>query len=233
MPEPQTIARELRERLLTSPELILEDQDLMRALVAGNERAMGDNIIDMRGLAMEKLEARLARLEETHSTVLAVAYDNLAGTHTVHRAVLRLLECKSFEEFLAVLGTDVANCIRVDGVRLIFESNAMEAEAELKRLGEVIFVGEPGFAKAYAGCNPKDRPVTLRELGPGQGELYEDKGQNIQSEALIRIDLGPDRMAAMLALGSSDPAQFRPGHGTDLLSFFGGVIERSIRRWLD
>lgn len=232
MPEPLTIARELRERLIMSPEVILEDPDLMRALVAGNERAMGDNVIDMRGLAMDKLEARLARLEETHSTVLAVAYDNLAGTHTVHRAVLRLLECKTLEDFLEILGTDVATSIRVDDVRFVLESNAVEAQDDLKKLGQIIYVGEPGFANAYAGRDLADRPVILRALASGHG-LYGANSAKIRSEALIRIDLGRDRMAAMLALGSADPAQFQAGHGTDLLAFFGGVIERTVRRWLD
>ena len=48
----------------------------------------------------------------------------------------------------------------------------------------------------------------------------------------LAIDLGAGRLPAMLLLGSSDPAQFRPGQATDLLVFFGGVVERLLRRWL-
>jgi uncharacterized protein YigA (DUF484 family) len=33
-------------------------------------------------------------------------------------------------------------------------------------------------------------------------------------------------------MGSEDPHQFRPSHGTDLLTFFAGVFERQMRRWL-
>ncbi len=233
MPDSQPIARDLRERLISAPEIILEDRDLMRALVSRHERTMGDNIVDMRGLAMERLEERLAKLEETHATVLAVAYDNLSGMHTVHRAVLRLLECKTMEDFLHSLGTDVAACVRVDAVRLILESRVMADDHELRQLGDIVHVGEIGFAEHYAGRNPAERPVMLREVVPGYGGLYGDRGDMIQSEALIRIDLGPDRLPGLLVLGSTDPGQFRPGHGTDLLAFFGGVIERAMRRWLD
>ena len=52
----------LREKILAEPDVILDDQDLMRALVAANERAMGSNIVDLRGVAMERLETRSAAL---------------------------------------------------------------------------------------------------------------------------------------------------------------------------
>jgi uncharacterized protein len=36
----------------------------------------------------------------------------------------------------------------------------------------------------------------------------------------------------MLCLGAEDPHQFKSTHGTDLLGFFAGVFERTMRRWL-
>lgn len=35
------IEQDLRDKILASPEVILEDRDLMKALIAANERAMG------------------------------------------------------------------------------------------------------------------------------------------------------------------------------------------------
>ena len=67
----------LRDKILSKPEIILEDQDVMKALVAANERTMGGNIVDLRGIAMERLEARLDRLEDTHRSVIAAAYKTL------------------------------------------------------------------------------------------------------------------------------------------------------------
>ena len=78
----------LREKIIAKPESILDDQDLMRALIAANEKAMGGNIVDLRGIAMERLETRLDRLEDTHRSVIAAAYENLAGTNQIHRAIL-------------------------------------------------------------------------------------------------------------------------------------------------
>ncbi|NEU34264.1 DUF484 domain-containing protein, partial [bacterium LRH843] len=70
-----------RERVLKDPELILEDRDLMRVLISANDRLMGGNVVDMRGIAMERLESRLERLEDTHRSVIAAAYENLTGTN--------------------------------------------------------------------------------------------------------------------------------------------------------
>ena len=39
-------------------------------------------------------------------------------------------------------------------------------------------------------------------------------------------------MRGLLAFGATDPLRFHPDQGTDLLAFFGGVFERSLRRWL-
>ncbi|MEJ1991539.1 MAG: DUF484 domain-containing protein, partial [Maritimibacter sp.] len=80
------ITDELREKLISQPETILEDHDLMRALVSANDRSMGGNIVDMRGIAMERLENRLDRLEDTHRSVIAAAYENLAGMNIIHRS---------------------------------------------------------------------------------------------------------------------------------------------------
>src|SRR5210317_2214652 len=57
---------DLRKKILARPNVILDDKDLMRALVGAKEEAMGGNIVDIRGIAMERLEHRLDRLEDTH-----------------------------------------------------------------------------------------------------------------------------------------------------------------------
>ncbi|MEO1796907.1 MAG: DUF484 domain-containing protein, partial [Pseudomonadota bacterium] len=74
----------LRDEILARPDVLLEDKAVMRALVAAHDKTMGGNIVDLRGIAMERLEHRLDRLEETHRTVIAAAYENLAGTNQVH-----------------------------------------------------------------------------------------------------------------------------------------------------
>jgi len=228
------IADDLRAKIIADPDVILDDPDVMRVLVAANERMMGGNIVDLRGIAMERLEARLDRLEETHRSVIAAAYENLAGTNQVHRAVLALLEPEDFPDFLAALAGEVAAILRIDCVRLVLESHRDDEEDALAALGEVVQVVPAGFAEAYAGGvhGRSARTVTLRQQVPGSSALYGARAAEIRSEALLRLDFGPGRLPGMLAMGSEDPHQFAPNQGTDLLTFFAGVAERAMRRFL-
>ena len=221
----------LREAIIAKPDAILDDQDVMRALIAANEKAMGENIVDLRGIAMERLEARLDTLEDTHRNVIAAAYENLAGTNQVHRAILRLLEPTDFETFLTDLGTEVAEILRVDSVALLLE--ASQADAGPATIG-VLKVAEPGFIDAYLtnGRGGLPRQITLRAVEEAQHYLYGDIAGNIRSEACLKLDLGPERLPGLLVMGSEDPRHFTPQQGTELLSFLTGVFERSMRHWL-
>lgn len=226
-----------RDRALADPELILEDRDLMRALIAANDRQMGGNIVDMRGIAMERLQNRLDRLEDTHRSVIAAAYENLAGTNQVHRSVTRLLDAKEFTEFLTMLGTDVAGILRVDRVRLVLESSeATQTEApKVQKLEDVLTIVAPGFVKAYTsgGRDVPQRQVILRQVGGNSDRIYGEASRWIHSEACLTLDLGEGRLPGLLVMGAEDPHQFRPSQGTDLLTFFAGVFERLMRGWLD
>jgi uncharacterized protein YigA (DUF484 family) len=227
-----------RTRVLEDPELILEDRDLMRALISANDRQMGGNIVDMRGIAMERLQNRLDRLEDTHRSVIAAAYENLAGTNQIHRAVLSLLDQSDFTDFLTVLGRDVAGILRVDRIRLVLESTeATETEApRVQKLDDVLTIVTPGFVQDYVtgGRDVPTKQVTLRQVTAGSYRIFGDDAANwIRSEALIRLDLGQGRLPGLLVMGAEDPHQFRPTQGTDLLSFFAGVFERLMRDWLN
>jgi len=224
----------LRDRIISDPDVLLDDTDIMRALVAANEKSMGPNIVDLRGIAMQRLENRLDRLEDTHRSVIAAAYENLAGTNQVHRAILRMLDATKFEFFLRDLGTEVADILRVDAVRLVLESATTEDDPAIKKLGDVLSVAEPGYIDDYItqGRNLPVRQVTLRQMTPEDGRIYGDKAQYVRSEACLKLDFGAGRLPGMLVMGSEDPHQFTPQQGPDLLAFFAGVFERTMRRWL-
>ncbi len=224
---------DLRDRIIAEPETLLEDRDVMDALIAANTRAMGSNIVDLRGIAMERLSTRLDRLEDTHRTVIAAAYENLAGTNTVHRAVLQMLDPLAFEDFLKSLD-EVAQTLKVDSIRLVLESVQGGDAPALRQLGEVLFVAEPGFIADYiaGGRNVSLRPVTLRQTIPQSDALYGERSAYIRSEALLKLDFGKGRLPGMLVLGAEDPHHFKPTQGTDLLSFLAAVFERTMRRWL-
>ena len=224
----------IREAIISQPDVILDDTDVMQALIAANEKAMGGNIVDLRGIAMERLEARLDRLEDTHRSVIAAAYENLAGTNQIHRAILRMLDPVEFETFLRDLGGEVAEILHVDSVKLVLESVQNDNDPAVQRLGEVLSVAEPGFIDRYLTQERGGhvRQVTLRGVQNASEHVYGPNAEWIRSEACLKLDFGAGRLPGMLVLGAEDPHMFGPQQGTDLLLFFTGVFERTMRRWL-
>ena len=224
----------LREAIISQPNVILDDKDLMQALIAANELAMGGNIVDLRGIAMDRLESRLDRLEDTHRSVIAAAYENLAGTNQVHRAILRMLDPMEFEAFLRDLNGAVSEILRVDATKLVLETMQSDSESTVKRLGEVLSVAEPGFIDDYLsnGRGGQVRKVTLRQVQNSSEMIYGENAEWIRSEACLKLDFGDGRLPGLLVMGAEDPHMFGPQQGTDLLAFFTGVFERAMRRWL-
>lgn len=228
------IEPDLRDRILADPEILLDDRDVMNALVAANERAMGTNVVDLRGIAMQRLESRLDRLEDTHRSVIAAAYANLSGANQVHRAVLQLLEAGRFEDFLARLLVDIVPTLQVSCIRLVLETRRQGEEGAGGPAIEGMVLVEPGLVARYvtAGRAQPVRPVTLRPAGADGGRIYGAFAGAIRSEALLVLDLGEGRLPGLVALGAEDPQHFRPTQGSDLLAFLAGTIERMMRRWL-
>ena len=225
-----------REQVLSAPERVLDDREVMAALLAAeapDAPAPSGRIVDLRGVAMERLERRLDRLEDTHRAVLAAAYENLAGVQQVHRAALALLEADRFEEFLGALSGEVTAILRIDAAMLVLESDDdAEAAALEARLGPVLAVRAPGFIAHYFGEDgvpDHTREIVLRSAPGKARDLYGDRPG---SEALLRLDFGPGRREGALAFVTADPHHFQPGQGTDLLAFLGGVFERQMRRFL-
>ena len=220
---------DIREKLLADPAAVLADRELMRALVAAREAEVGENVIDIRGRAMEALETRLDRLEAAHENVIAAAYDNQSGTAVVHRAVLALLEPMDAAGFVTALQAEVAPILRIETLRLAVES----PDADGTGLPDGIIPLPEGAVERLLAAGrraPRGDDIVLRRAHPVADPLH--GGIAVASEALIPLNLGPRRPPALLVMGSADPLRFSPAHGTDLLRFFAQVFRLVLIGWL-
>ena len=46
----------VRKQIINDPNRVLEDRDMMRALISADEEARGKNVVDLRTIALERLE---------------------------------------------------------------------------------------------------------------------------------------------------------------------------------
>lgn len=227
--DPQT-AEALRAAILADPALVLDDRQLMAALIeaAGGESR---NVVDLRSALVRRLEERLARLEHAHRSVIAAAYENLAGAGQVHRCALMLLEARDAADFLRALLVEAPEILALDAARIAIEPGrgfgALPAALDTR----VVALPEGGVDAYLALAETPERDgVWLREAPPEAELIFGDDADGVGSEALIVLEFEGGR--GLLAFGAHDARRFSPEHGVDLVSFLGGVVARAMPRWL-
>jgi uncharacterized protein YigA (DUF484 family) len=235
--DPQTAAQAeeiLRNIIIKNPRIVLDDFAVMRSLVSAHDQLRGENIVDLRSVAMKRLGTRLDRLEATHRSVIAAAYDNLSRTQQINSAILKFMEPVDFGAFLGVTVKDIPEILRIDFACLILETKLQEPDPTLTDLSSVLIPAPAGFVDQYVApaTGQDDLKVTLRSVSSPSAFVYATALGTIASEACLRLDFGAGTLPGLLVLGSQDPNQFSPAQGTDLLTFFGTVYERAVRRWL-
>jgi len=221
----------LRDFITENPRIVLDAPDVMRALLASHDQTLGQNIVDLRSVAMRRLEAQLGRLEETNRSVIAAAYDNLAGTQQIHRALLKIMEPTDFGGFLSMIGTEMVDILRIDYACLILETQNQSPDPNLAPLGPIVKPAPSGFVADYLSQNLAAK-VTLRRVTKPNVFVYPEAMDPMGSEACLQLDFGAGTLPGLLILAAKDAEQFSPAQGTDLLTFFATIFERALRRWL-
>lgn len=224
----------LRDQIIADPSVILEDAEIIKALLGAEDQARGGKVVDMRGVAISRLETRLDQLENTHQHVISAAYDNVSTTQQVHRALLTMIAPMDFDEFLLNLDTAVPDCLRIRAVRLVMEAQDSEPDLALNPVSGTLSLVPAGFIAGFVSQGRKARPnpVILRRVAQGSVSVYGTAAADIRSEAVVRLDLGPTRAPGLLVLGADRAEHFAPGQATDLLELFCRVCERLVRSWL-
>jgi uncharacterized protein YigA (DUF484 family) len=227
---------DFRKRILQDPEALLNDREVMRALISASSNNATTNVIDLKSVVLKRLEGRVDEIEGQNSNILSAAYKNISTTFRVHSAILEALEPKTFTEFLNFLKTDWANSLGIDVARLCLEAPSISKD-DIPQLQtefgpSVIFLQE-GEIDHYItlGQDNDPRSVTLRQIRKGASNIYSNIAPELRSEALMKLDLGQGNSPGLLLLGSINPDQFLPNMGTDLFVFYGSIFEKVMQRW--
>jgi uncharacterized protein YigA (DUF484 family) len=183
------------------------------------------------------MDGELKKLKRSNQQVIATAYENLVGMKQVHQAVLKSLEQNNFNEFVKNLNTEVCEILKVDCIRLGFETHSL-LENNLKpgeKLAKLQDVFPTNFVDTYIsqGKNNCKDDIVLRPTPKGSEQLYGKLSKNLKSEGCIKLRIGSENIIGILALASKEKEKFTAKQGIELLKFMGSVFELRISHWLN
>ncbi len=222
---PDISAEDVHAFLKANPDFLSEHPELLKVLTPPEENR-GRGVVDFQQFMLGRLRDEFDRAREQQRQMVVTARANLAAQNRIHRAALALLECRSFEELIERVTTDLALILDVDTCLLLVESNGLEPPHVHKSGVRVV---EPGvIGTVLAG-----REVILAGATPGDPVVFGPMAGVVASSALLRLHVSSQTPEGMLALGSRDPSFFEEGQATELLGFLAQVVERILRMWLD
>ena len=226
----------LREEILAKAQEILNDETLLRALIEASDKNLGNKIVDIRSVAMKKMDGELKKLKRSNQQVIATAYENLVGMKQVHQVVLKSLEQNNFDEFITNLNTEGCDILRVDCIRLGLEthSSLQNNKNNDSKLSELLDLYPVNFVDNYIsqGKNNGTDEVVLRPTPKGSDQLYGKHSKNLKSEGCLKLKIGDEKFTGILALARIE-RKFTAQQGVELLKFMGSVFERRISHWLN
>ena len=227
----------LREEILAKAHEILNDETSLRALIEASDKNLGNKIVDIRSVAIKKMDGELKKLKRSNQQVIATAYENLVGMKQVHQVVLKSLEQNNFDEFVTNLNTEACDVLRVDCIKLGLETHSLlqNTEKNSSKLSKLLDLYPVNFVDTYIsqGENNGSDDIILRPIPKGSEQLYGKISKTLRSEGCIKLKIGSEKIVGILALASKEREKFTAQQGVELLKFMGSAFERRISHWLN
>ncbi len=219
-------AAQVTDYLRRHPDFLQTHPDAIAALMPPG-RDVGEGVVDLQKVMLERLRSEAARLKATQRKLIATNRVNLQTQSRVHSAVLAMIEAPSLEHLVHTVTSDLALILDLDVVSL-----AIEAADPKVTSGQFV-----GIARVPAGTVDRllgeARDSRLRPDGQGETEIFADATSLVRSDALVRIKVSAEAPVGVIAFGSRRESTFHPSQGTELLGFLARALEISVRAWLE
>jgi uncharacterized protein YigA (DUF484 family) len=209
--EPSAVRRFLSD----NPDFLKGDEGLLAEL--GLAVAPG-NVVEFAPMA--RVHAAHQREAEQRLLLEETARANFAAQAQTHGAVVDLLDARNLSD-LARRVDDLARtrfglaagmiALECEGLPPAGWKHLVEGQVDLI-LGGQRRMARMGFA-----------PTALGLFGPDAGE--------IRSMAMVRMAIWEPSRQGLLAFGSTNPEDFTPHMGAELVAFLARVVERTAERW--
>jgi hypothetical protein len=198
---------------------LAKDGELLALLLP--ERFAQAGVRDLQRFAIDRLAAENASLRAERDGLRGAREHALRIGEGVRRAVLDLVDARSFEETIAV-SRSAAKAFGADRAGLCIESDGGARPAHCAGVRLIA----PGVADAILrGAG------TGTILSGGGGLLLGYGGADCRSLAAFRLKIGEP--AALYVLGAHEEHRFDGDGLVCDLEFFARALERAIRAWLD
>jgi uncharacterized protein YigA (DUF484 family) len=221
---PAISADDILAWLKSHPDFLIKNPAACDFLLPPKQQG-GKGIVDFQSYMIERLKADKTEAIETVKEIVETARHNMNNQARIHRAILRLLEAESFEEFIESITADLTTLLDVDITSLVIETD--DQKIPHVTLPGIRIVPE-GTLDKWMNC----RAILHQSDISGIEPIYGAGAHLVRSQVLVRVDVSKKTPPAVLAFGSRDPFMFQQGQGTEHVSFLAGVVERCIRLWL-
>lgn len=225
-PDTKITAEDILEFLKDNPHFVEENPAAIELLIPPQKRPKKGEVADFQSYMINRLKKDKEEVMETTKTIVETSRANMNNQQRVHKAVLRLLEANSFDDFIHSITMDLANILDVDIAVLVVESDGQDIPNVVTSGIRVIPGGT--IDQWMKGAN-----VILEDDISGIEPIYGGGAALVKSQILLRVDISMDTPPAILAFGSRDPHMFFEGQATDQILFLARVIERCFRTWLN
>jgi uncharacterized protein YigA (DUF484 family) len=210
--------------LRQNPDLIADNPEVLESLTPSAR--FDGNVVDMQHLVLNRLREENAKLRAAYASIVATARDNRTAQLQVHAAVLKILSAGSFENLIHTVTADLPLVLDVDTVTICLEAG----DATIPRAYTAGLRSLPeGAVEGYLGAG---RDIAIASDITGEREIFGAATGLVRSQALARLDMGPQAPKGLLAIGSRNLDAFHQGQGTELIGFLSQAVEVTIRQWL-
>ncbi len=217
---------EVLEFLKQNPKFLAQNPSAMDYLVPPKAQSAGKNVRDFMSFMVERLKADKEKVVTTAKTLVENARSNMNNQNRIQNVILRILEARTFEEFIEILTNDMSAMLDTDICVLVVESDGTA----------IPHVHTAGIRMVPTGTIDKwmgGKDSLLQSNIAGIEVIYGGAFSLVQSQALLRVDISMNTPPAVLAFGSRDPMMFNDEQGTEQISFLARVVERQFRTWLN
>ncbi|MFN3828059.1 MAG: DUF484 family protein [Micavibrio sp.] len=206
------------------PAFLSRHPELLDIMTPPKEQ-FGKGVADFQHYMVQRLKADRDEILESTREIVENSRANMNSQTRIHRAILMMLEANDFESFINTITLDFPSLMDVDIVSLIVETDsAVVPQIHMQGVRAV----SPGTIQLLM----KDKPIRLEANINGFEEIYGGGAGLVKSQALMKLHLGDDTPAALIAFGCRDPLAFESTQGTELIAFLGCVTERLLQAWL-